>query len=95
MTAISLMKGVFEIVRLDLLGIHILPIAEDDHFLLAPGEKQMSLGVEVSEVAGKKPAVAHHGISGIRTVPIALHHYRAAHRDFADCRALFLLAEDR
>ena len=32
-----------QIVRLDLLGINILAVAQDDHFFLAPRQKQMSV----------------------------------------------------
>ena len=57
---------------------------------LRPVRKRWPLGIEVSEIAGKKPAVAHDRGSGVGTVPVSLHHDRAAHRDFADGRTFFL-----
>src|SRR5271170_7118646 len=68
--------------RLNLFGINILPVAEYDYFFPAAGEEQVAVRVEVAEIASVEPSVAQHRCSGIRTVPVALHHDRAAQSDF-------------
>src|SRR3989442_13554071 len=69
--------------RLNLLGINILPVAEYDHFLLAARNEQVSLRIEMAEIARAQPAIFQHGTRRVLTVPVALHHDRAANRDLA------------
>src|SRR5436189_240731 len=69
--------------RLNLLGINILPVAEYDHFLLAARNEQVSLRIEMAEIAREQPAIFQHGSRRVLTVPVALHHDRAANRDLA------------
>ena len=40
--------------------------------------------IEIAEVSGEEPAVAHDGGGGVRTVPVTFHHDRSPQRDFAD-----------
>src|SRR5207244_4612541 len=69
--------------RLNLLGINILPVAEYDHFLLAARNEQVSLRIEMAEIAREQPAIFQHGSRRVLTVPVALHHDRGANRDLA------------
>ena len=77
--------------RFDLFGIDVLSVAQDDDFFLATGEKEVTLRVEISEVAGQEPSIAHDCGRCVGAVPVALHHHRAAHRDFANWRTAILL----
>ena len=73
----------FQIMRLNLLGINILPVAEHNQFFLATSKEQVTVGVEVAEIARVEPSVAQHRRGCIRAVPVALHHERPAQCDFA------------
>src|SRR5438034_10604971 len=68
---------------LNLLGINILPVAEYDHLLLAARNEQISLRIEMAEIAREQPASFQHGSRRVLTGPVALHHDRAANRDLA------------
>src|SRR2546427_1126938 len=76
--------------RLNLLGINILPVAEYDHLLLAARNEQISVRIEIAEISREQPAIFQHGSRRALTVPVALHHDRAANRDLAHGRAFFL-----
>src|SRR5579871_3346140 len=54
-----------------------------DQILLAVGNGEEALAIELSDVASLKPSVGESPLRLIRTVPIALKHRRAAHQDFA------------
>src|SRR5437879_12794871 len=69
--------------RLNLLVINILPVAEYDHFLLAARNEQVSLRTEMAGIAREQPAIFQPGSRRVLTVPVALHHDRAANRDLA------------
>src|SRR5216117_3400306 len=69
--------------RLNLLWINILPVAEYDHFLLAARNEQVYLRIEMAEIAREQPAIFQHGSRRVLTVPVALHHDRAANRYLA------------
>src|SRR5947208_11224261 len=68
---------------LNLLGINILPVAEYDHLLLAARNEQISVRIEIAEISREQPAIFQHGSRRVLTVPVALHHDRAANRDLA------------
>ena len=70
--------GRLQIVGFDFLGIDILAIAQNDHFFFSPGEEQVAVRVEVTEVAGEKPAVAQDCCGRVGTVPVTFHHDRAS-----------------
>ena len=76
--------GRLQIVGLDLFGIDVLAVAEDDDVFLATGDKQIAAGVEIAEIAGMQPAIFEYGGGGVRPVPVALHHDRALDGNFAD-----------
>ena len=67
-----------QVVRFDLFRIHILTVAEDNHLFLAPGEKKIAVSIEVAQVAGQEPSVAHHCCRSIGAVPVSLHHHGSA-----------------
>src|SRR5580658_2676952 len=76
--------------RLNLFGINVLSVAEYDHFFPAAGEEQVTVRVEIAEVAGVEPSVAHYRSSSVRTIPVALHHDRATQCDFTHSWTFFL-----
>src|SRR5438445_11478989 len=69
--------------RLNLLGINILPVTEYNDFFLATSNEQVSLRIELAEIACEQPAIFQHGRGRLLPVPVALHHDRAANRDLA------------
>src|SRR5690606_33566933 len=65
---------------LDLLGRDVLSARGDDDVLLAVGDPQVAVLVDLADVAGGEPAVgAEHGGGLIGAVVVALHHAAAAH----------------
>src|SRR5437879_12477769 len=68
---------------LNLLGINILPVTEYNDFFLATSDEQVSLRIEIAEIACEQPAIFQHGSRRVLKVPVALHHDRAANRDRA------------
>ena len=79
-----------EVVRLDLLGVYIFSVGEDDDFLAPPGDKQIASGIEVAEIAGVEPAVAQRLGCGLGAIPISLHHECATDHDLTHGRRAFL-----
>src|SRR5947208_16692413 len=69
--------------RLNLLGINILPVAEYDHLLLAARNEQISVRIEIAEISREQPAIFQHGSRRVLTVPVALHHDHAENSDLA------------
>src|SRR6266550_2992869 len=76
--------------RLNLLGINILPVTEYNDFFLATSNEQVSLRIEIAEIACEQPAIFQHGRGRLLPVPVALHHDGTVNRDLADGRAFFL-----
>lgn len=74
-------EGGFQIVCFDFFGINILPVAENDDFFLASGEEQIAVAIEISEIAGIKPAIAENCSGCIGTVPVTFHDDTAAQGD--------------
>src|SRR5438270_12814790 len=72
-----------QIMRLDLFRINILTVAEDDHVLAAAGDKEVSVSVNVSKIAGVQPPIAENLRRGIRTVVITLHYNWTADEDLS------------
>src|SRR4029079_6328349 len=69
---------------LDLVRVDLEP-GHDDHVLLPVLDDNVAVRVDVADVAGAKPsAVEHHERRLVGPPPIAGHHLRAAHADFAD-----------
>jgi hypothetical protein len=68
----------------------------DDHVLLAIGDEQIAILVEVADVAGVQPAAAQGLGRRLRLVPVALHHDVAAYHDLAELagRARLVLVVD-
>ena len=62
---------------------HIVSARIDDHVLLAVGDLQIALGIDLADVAGVQPPVAQclGGCLGI--FPVAAHDQIAAHQDLA------------
>ena len=58
----------------------------NDHILGAVGNINRAIFVEMAHVAGAQPAIPKRGGCGLRVVPIAFHHHRAAHFKLADLR---------
>src|SRR5450432_1062197 len=50
----------------------------------------MAAGIEVAEVASHEPSIAQDGSGGVGTIPVSLHHDRAAHGQFTDRWTFFL-----
>ena len=74
---------------LDFFRINIFSIGKNYHVLLAPGDEQIPMLVEVTEIARVQPTIFQYFGSRIGTVPVALHHNGAANQDFAtDSRAV-------
>ena len=69
--------------RLDLLGIYVLAIAENDHVLAASGDKEIAARVKVTEITGVEPSVFQDLGCSIRTVVVTLHDDGPANQDFA------------
>ena len=67
--------------RLDLLGIDIFPIGEDDDFLAPPRDEEIAIGIEIAQITGVEPPLAQHLRRGFRTIPISLHYDRASNRN--------------
>src|SRR5437879_12859816 len=76
--------------RLNLLGINILPVTEYNDFFLATSNEQVSLRIEIAEIACEQPAIFQHGRGRLLPVPVALHHDGTVNRDLADGWAFFL-----
>ena len=68
---------------LDLARINV-GAAADDHVLGAVPQRQETVLVERSDVAGMQPAVAQRFQAGVRIAPVAAHDGIAANQDFAD-----------
>src|SRR4051812_32325212 len=64
--------------------MNVLAGAEDDHFLLASGDEEVALGVEVAEVAGAQPSVFDDFSGSVGPVPITLHDNGPAQPDLSD-----------
>src|SRR2546428_12855930 len=76
--------------RLNLLGINILPVTEYNDFFLATSNEQVSLRIEIAEIACGPPAIFQHGRGRLLPVPVALHHDGTVNRALADGWAFFL-----
>src|SRR2546423_14995533 len=76
--------------RFNFFGINIFPVAQYDHFFLAPRQEEVAVGIEISQIAGQKPSVAHHGCRGVWPIPVTLHHNCATQRYLADRRPILL-----
>ena len=68
----------------DLLGINILTGAEDNNLFLAAGDEQISVVVEISQVAGAEPAILKYCSRGLGPLVVAFHDDAAANGDLAD-----------
>src|SRR5262249_43542258 len=79
-----------QVVGFDLFGINIFAVTEDDDFFLAPGDEEISVSIEVAEIAGEEPAVFQGGGCSIRTVPVAFHHNGSAEGNLAHELSVFL-----
>src|SRR6516165_2739266 len=78
--------------RFDFIRIHI-ETRHQDHVLLSVLDVDESLLIHVADVARAQPASGQHHLRGfIRTLPVAAHHLRAAHADFADLAERQILA---
>src|SRR5947208_17152928 len=75
--------------RLNLLGINILPVTEYNDFFLATSNEQVSLRIEIADIACEKPAIFQHGRGRLLPVPVALHHDGTVNCALADDRAFF------
>src|SRR5581483_6029377 len=69
--------------RLDLLRVNILAVAENDYIFAAPGYEEIAASVEIAEIASVKPAIFQNFGGGVGTVVVALHHDGTANQDFA------------
>ena len=75
--------GVVHEPLLDLDAVDVLA-APDDHVLLAVGDEEEAVLVEVADVAGVQPAVGVDGLGGgLGLVPVAGHEDRAGDADLA------------
>ena len=75
--------GLLEVV-LDVGGREVLAAGRDDDVLLAAGDRQVAVVVELAEVAGVQPAVAVERLGGgLGVLPVAREDVRAAHQDLA------------
>src|SRR6185295_12060237 len=72
----------FEQDALDLGGIDVLA-ARDDQFSLARGDEEISVVVEMPDIAGPVPAVLEGFARALRRVPVSGHHVRTAHENLA------------
>ena len=80
---------------LDVLGKDVEPFRRDDHFLLAAADEQPSLRVELTDIAGMKPAFLKRRVCRFRSAVISSRHVLAAHENFAVRRDLDIDAGDR
>jgi len=64
--------------RFNLFRVNIFSIRKDDYVFLAAGDEQVCVRVEVTQIAGVKPAVLQYLGSRFRTVPVTLHDDRTA-----------------
>ena len=76
--------GRLQVMRLDLFGIDVLAVAEDDDVFFAAGDEEVSVGIAIAKVAAAQPSVAIHGGGGVGTLVVAGHDDAAAEGDFAD-----------
>ena len=84
-------RGMLDEAVLDLDAVDVLAAA-DDHVLLAVGDEEEAVVVDVADVAGVQPAVAH-GVRGrLGLVPVAGHDERAVHRHLAGLTGRHLVA---
>ena len=75
-------------------GSHVLAAGRDDDLLGAAGDAEEPVVVELADVAGAEPAVGHRLGGGVRVVPVAREHDRAADEDLAVVRDADGLAGD-
>ena len=68
---------------LDPLRRDIVALVENDQILLAVGDDDPALGVEMADVAGVQPAVVEHPRGFLRVTPIAVHDVLALDHDLA------------
>ena len=68
---------------LDPLRRDIVALVVDDQVLLAVGDDDPALVVEMADVAGREPAVTKHPRRFFGVAPIAVHHILAADHDLA------------
>ena len=71
---------------LDVLGVDVRAVREDDHVLRAAAQRQEAVGVELAEIAGVVPAVDQAGTGRLFVLPVAGEDVRAAHEDLAVLR---------
>ena len=66
-----------------LVGVMFLPLERDDEVLLAPGDAQVSLGVELTQVARPHEVAFEDLARRLVVAVVALEHVRAAEQDLA------------
>ena len=81
--------------QLDRRGRDVLAAGRDDEVLLAVGDRQVAVGVEVADVAGVEPPVAQRRRGFLGPVEVALHDVRPAREHLAVVRDPDLDAGDR
>src|SRR5258708_15365626 len=47
----------FQVMRFNLFGINIFPVAEHDHFFLTPSKHQVAMRVELTPLPAKQPSI--------------------------------------
>src|SRR5438034_1343676 len=80
---------------LDRLRRDVLADGRLEQRLLAVGDLQEAVAVDLSDVARGDPAVAQRLRGGLRVLVIAEHVARALHKDLAVIRDLYLYARER
>ena len=73
-----LQQHLFHLARIDVRS------PRNDDVLAAVLEREEAGGIQHPDIAGMQPAMAQGAGSGLRIVPVALHHRIAAHQNFAD-----------
>src|SRR5215469_4810871 len=75
---------------LDFFRIDVLPGTEDDYFFSAPGNEQISMGIEVAKVPGEQPAIVQNLAGRVRAIPVPFHDNGSTNGDFPKNRTVLL-----
>src|SRR3972149_7664896 len=78
-----LYAGLMRQERLNVLGVDIRAVGQDDEVLLSPFQEQVALLVQLAQVPRFVPAVRQGGARRLLVAPVAWGHVRAAHLDLA------------
>ena len=65
------------------LGVYVHSRGRDDHILFASFEKQIAVGIELSNIAGVVPALVRSNRPKLIRTPVAGRDSAAAHQNFA------------